>query len=224
MKQLNASPRLIGLLGFNGGYVDTAGFLALHGLFTAHVTGNFVTLAASLVYGTSGAMAKLCALPVFCVLVVLSRVIRSVDFLLATKIVFLAAAALILIAYGPFESGDSGLAFSAGMLLVAAMAIQNAVQRLHLTSVPPSTLMTGTTTQVMLDLADLLRKVDAPERATALARLRKLVPAVLVFALGCAIAAAAYIEIGMWCFALPPVVAAAVAIESGRQTAQQPAQ
>lgn len=217
MKQLNASPRLTGLLGFNAGYVDTAGFLALHGLFTAHVTGNFVTLAASLVYGTNGAWAKLSALPVFCVLVVLSRLSRSVDLLLGTKIVLLAAAAMIMIAYGPFPDSDSGLAYSAGMLMVAAMAIQNAVQRMHLTGVPPSTLMTGTTTQVMLDLADLLRGADTAERAAALGRLRKMVPAVLIFAFGCAMAALAYVGLGMWCFALPPVVAAAVAVEAGRK-------
>jgi uncharacterized membrane protein YoaK (UPF0700 family) len=36
------------LLSVNAGYVDTAGYLALQGLFTAHVTGNFVTLGASL--------------------------------------------------------------------------------------------------------------------------------------------------------------------------------
>src|SRR5215831_17788225 len=36
------------LWSFNGGYVDTAGFLALHGLFTSHVTGNFVTLGATI--------------------------------------------------------------------------------------------------------------------------------------------------------------------------------
>jgi hypothetical protein len=45
------------LLSLNAGFVDTAGFLALQGLFTAHVTGNFVTLGASLVLGTSGAIA-----------------------------------------------------------------------------------------------------------------------------------------------------------------------
>ena len=51
-------PSLQVLLSVNGGYVDTAGFLALHGLFTTHVTGNFVTLGAALVQGTSGAVAK----------------------------------------------------------------------------------------------------------------------------------------------------------------------
>ena len=61
------------LLSLNAGFVDTAGFLALQGLFTAHVTGNFVTLGAALVLGTSGAVAKLLALPVFCIVVIASR-------------------------------------------------------------------------------------------------------------------------------------------------------
>ena len=56
-------PTLPTLLSFNAGYVDTAGFLALHGLFTAHVTGNFVTLGASLVTGTTGAIANPCRPP-----------------------------------------------------------------------------------------------------------------------------------------------------------------
>jgi uncharacterized membrane protein YoaK (UPF0700 family) len=33
-------PALPLIFSLNAGYVDTAGFLALHGLFTAHVTGN----------------------------------------------------------------------------------------------------------------------------------------------------------------------------------------
>ena len=61
------------LLTVNAGYVDTAGFLALQGLFTAHVTGNFVTLGASIALGTSGAVAKVLALPVFCVVVIATQ-------------------------------------------------------------------------------------------------------------------------------------------------------
>jgi uncharacterized membrane protein YoaK (UPF0700 family) len=63
------------LLSVNGGFVDSAGFLALQGLFSSHVTGNFVTLGASVVLGTSGVGAKVMALPLFCVVVALVRVL-----------------------------------------------------------------------------------------------------------------------------------------------------
>jgi Protein of unknown function (DUF1275) len=66
-------PSLPVLLSFNGGYVDTAGYIALQGLFTAHVTGNFVTIGSALVFGTSGVVAKLLALPVFCAVIILTR-------------------------------------------------------------------------------------------------------------------------------------------------------
>jgi hypothetical protein len=41
----------------------TAGFLGLQALITVHVTGIFVTLAATIVIGTRGIIAKLLALP-----------------------------------------------------------------------------------------------------------------------------------------------------------------
>src|ERR1700743_1341440 len=65
------------LLSLNAGFVDTAGFLALQGLFTAHVTGNFVTLGAALVLGSSGILAKLLALPVFCAVVISARLLGT---------------------------------------------------------------------------------------------------------------------------------------------------
>src|ERR1700741_138526 len=65
------------LLSLNAGYVDAAGFLALQGLFTAHVTGNFVTLGAALALGTSGALANLLALPTFCVVVIATRLLNT---------------------------------------------------------------------------------------------------------------------------------------------------
>ena len=70
-------PSVPALWSFNGGYVDTASYLALHGLFTSHVTGNFVTLGAAIAYGTSGAVAKLLALPTFCLVIVLARALAN---------------------------------------------------------------------------------------------------------------------------------------------------
>lgn len=204
------------LLSVNAGYVDTAGFLALNGLFTAHVTGNFVTIGAALVNGSSGLVAKLLALPVFCVVILLVRLLRHrlasdepsiLHRLLLLKLLLLALGAGLAIALGPFGQGDGYAATFTGLTLVAAMAIQNALHRVHLGSAPPSTLMTGTTTQIMLDLADRLHGVDAEQKAVIDGRLARMITAVLAFAGGCAAAALLYVGIGMWCFAVPVVLA-----------------
>ena len=53
------------LLAFTAGFVDTCGFIALFGLFTAHVTGNFVLIGAAIADPHQGLIGKLLALPVF---------------------------------------------------------------------------------------------------------------------------------------------------------------
>ena len=203
------------LLSLNAGFVDTAGFLALQGLFTARVTGNFVTLGASLALGTSGAIAKLLALPVFCVVVIATRLLGTVlanrslqafEILLGVKVLLLIAGAGLAIHFGPFRDGDSWQAISTGMVLVAAMAVQNALHRVHLGSAPPSTLMTGTTTQIMIDLADRIY-MGTGESAQSPSRLVRMSTNILVFAIGCGAAALLYARFNVWCFVLPPIVA-----------------
>ncbi|HET6555603.1 MAG TPA: YoaK family protein [Dyella sp.] len=215
---MTEKPWLPTILSVMAGYVDTSGFLALHGLFTAHVTGNFVTIGAALVSGTSGIVAKLLALPVFCLFVIGARLLHYqlvdhgqpvVRSLLAIKLVLLVLAMALAIRCGPFPQGDSWAATLTGMTLVGAMAIQNALHRVHLASAPPSTLMTGTTTQIMLDVADRMRGVPDEQRAPIDARLRRMSVAVMAFAVGCAAGALLYAVGGMWCFAVPPLLAVA---------------
>jgi uncharacterized membrane protein YoaK (UPF0700 family) len=67
-------------------------------------------------------------------------------------------------------------------------------------------MMTGTTTQLMLDVADLLHGVPDEQRAAARGRMMRMGGAVLTFAAGCAAAALLYRYVGMWCFAVPPVL------------------
>jgi uncharacterized membrane protein YoaK (UPF0700 family) len=205
------------LLSFNAGYVDTAGFLALQGLFTAHVTGNFVTIGAALALGTSGVVTKLSALPVFCGVILLTRLVsyglpagdRGVlPAALTLKLILLLLGAVLAICWGPFHNGDAWTAWITGMVLVAAMAIQNAAHRIHLTAAPPSTLMTGNTTQIMIDLADLLHGIPAQRSEATKARLRQMTRAVGSFALGAAAAALLFTTIKMWCFLVAPAVAA----------------
>ncbi|HEX7815074.1 YoaK family protein [Dyella sp.] len=206
------------LLTFNGGYVDTAGFLALQGLFTAHVTGNFVTIGASLIHGSSGVVAKLLALPVFCLVVGLVRYASGrmepagtmvVNSLAGIKIFLFIIAAVLALWFGPFSDGDSPAAIVTGLTLVAGMAIQNAIHRVFFPKDPPTTLMTGSTTQIMLDLADLVRANLPPEtRLTIRMRCMTLFASVCIFAAGCAAAALIYHYQGALVFVFPPLVAA----------------
>jgi uncharacterized membrane protein YoaK (UPF0700 family) len=210
-------PALPILLSVLAGYVDTAGYLALQGLFTSHVTGNFVTLGATLMLGTTGALAKVVALPVFCVVVAATRLAGSalsdagrpsLVVLLGAMLGLLIAAFALAIALGPFPNGDTWPALATGMTLVSAMAIQNAAHRIFLSAAPPSTVMTGSTTQLMIDLADLLRG-ETQGRAAMTARLKSISISVGVFAAGCSCAALFYARVNVWCFALPPLLAAA---------------
>ncbi len=203
------------IMSLNAGVVDTAGFLALQGLFTAHVTGNFVTIGASLVFGTSGTAAKLLALPVFCVVIIVTRMfaftlprlgLPILRTMLTLQFVLLSIGAALAIALGPFRASDEGAIIATGMVLVAAMAIQNAASRIHLATAPPTTLMTGTTTQMMIDIADLLRGVAPEARVAARARLAKMTPNVVGFALGCALGAGLFYLFGNRCFLLPPLL------------------
>jgi uncharacterized membrane protein YoaK (UPF0700 family) len=197
------------------GYADTSGFLALKGLFTSHVTGNFVTLGAAFVYGTSGALAKTLALPMFCLAVLLCRlwafrlkaagrpVLRS---LLTLQMVLFTLAAGLAAWLGPLDNPDAGPGLVVGMTLVAAMAMQNAAHRAHLAHTPPSTIMTGTTTQIMLDLAEMLHGVRPEVAAITRERLKRLTLSVVVFAAGCGFAALLYAQLREWCFCVLPML------------------
>lgn len=208
-------PSIAMVLTFNAGYADAVGFMALHGLFAAHVTGNFVTIGAALVLGTSGVVTKLLALPTFCVFVALARLARYAliarglpvfKTMLAAELLFLTSTGALVIRYGPFPDGDALPAAIAGLSLVAAMAIQNAFQRVHLAKEPPTTIMTGTTTQVMLDVADLLHGVPDEQKLVIRSRLSRMGRSVLAFGLGCGLAAVGYAGVRVWCFALPPLL------------------
>lgn len=209
------------LLSFNGGFVDTAGFIGLQGLFTAHVTGNFVTMAATVVFGTQGFLAKLLALPEFIVVVALARSLGAVlrahekpalPVLLGTKVLLLLAFFVLAVTLGPFPNSDAPSALLVGCAGVAAMAVQNAAHRVHFPNIPPSTLMTGNTTQAVLDGVDLLLGAHRDDAANAWSRFVRTLNGICFFALGCAVAAGLYLLVGFWCLAIPVMVGTASAI------------
>jgi uncharacterized membrane protein YoaK (UPF0700 family) len=203
------------LLSLNAGYVDTAGFLALQGLFAAHITGNFVTLGMALVSGTSGVWAKILSLPVFCLIVFFSKLLASsmpklglpvLRTLLALKVSFLIAAAVMATTISPTHHGDDIHVIITGLLLVSAMALQNSISRIY-TNPVPATILTGPLTQMMIDVASIVRGVNPKEQAILKANVSTIITNVLSFAIGCGISAVIFSQVGMWCFIVPPILA-----------------
>ena len=215
MVKTNVKLALPLLLTFNGGYVDAAGFLALHGLFAAHVTGNLVTLGAATVFGIRGVVAKLLAIPVFGVTVLLARLASRrmeargsypLPTLLTTVVALLATVSGLATAHGPYSNGDAWPTLMTGMILVTAMAVQNAAHRMYLAGVPPSTVVTGTTTQLMIAAADLLLAQPAEDTAGIHQSSRTMARAIGCFAIGAVAAAWLFSTVANWCFLAPPTI------------------
>ena len=210
------------LLAFTAGFVDTCGFIALFGLFTAHVTGNFVLIGAAVVGEQAGLLGKLLALPVFVLVVAATRLVvlglegrnrSAAGPLLLGQILFLGLFLLVGIAASPVTAADAPLAIAAGMMGVSAMAIQNTASRTALAALAPTTVMTGNVTQIVIDLVDMARAAGGEARS----RLRKMVPAVAAFAVGALAGAIGYRFTGFWCLVVPMVATGLVLAFPPRQ-------
>ena len=88
------------------------------------------------------------------------------------------------------------------------MAIQNAIHRLHWVKESPTTVMTGSTTQLMLDVGELFSQSNPEKRQIIQQRFKSIFPTMLSFALGCAVAAIVFKFALLWLFIVPPVLMA----------------
>lgn len=210
-------------LAFVAGFVDVVGFVALFGLFTAHVTGNFVVLGSEIVHAQAGLFAKVLALPMFALVVGVVRLVvlyheqrswRPARTLLIAETVILIGFMLGGAAIVPVNDPDAWSPVLVGMTGVAAMAVQNAAGRLVFSAHAPTTIMTGNTTQVVIDLIDMNRG-PADLRAKARQRISMMLPSILAFAVGAVAGAYGYMYFSFWCLLAPVagLVAATVLTE-----------
>src|SRR5437868_11794234 len=65
------------VLSLIAGSADIIGFLGLNGLFTAHITGNLVVLAAHIVAGNPAIFSYILSVPVFMMMLFLTRVLAG---------------------------------------------------------------------------------------------------------------------------------------------------
>src|SRR5476649_1091011 len=207
------------LLAYISGFVDTLSFIALFGLFAAHVTGNFVLIATSLMDMHHGLWMKLLAVPVFIAAAVVTRmfIIRrerhrrnAARHVLIVQALLLTAFMGTALASGPLVRGDQPLALLTGLLAAAAMAIQNTAARTFLSNLPPTTVMTGNLMQVIIDTVDL--KLGHGPLDAKRARLAKLAPMLVAFVAGTLCGAIGYTTLGFLSLIVPILAIGALAI------------
>jgi uncharacterized membrane protein YoaK (UPF0700 family) len=225
LTRLRSGWLLPAVLSTTAGAVDVIGFLAVGGLFTAHITGNVVIVAAHYVTGGFSQVGPILAVPVFMAVLALvtlasgaiaragSPALRP---LLLLQAVLLAGFLGLGVGFGRFPDADSPMAVLAGMFGVAAMATQNVLVKVALKDVPSTAVMTTNITQLTVDLATLARsRADPDELAKARRRARMIFPCVIGFVAGCAAGAALEVKLGLWALVLP-VVLSALAVPLGR--------
>ena len=181
------------ILSFVAGYADTSTFVGADGLFSAHVTGNFVVFAYDILTNqTAASWSKLIAFPVFILAVFISTLIigKINDDKKAVKRLMLIEGFLLITAglaasFYRYENAASILKDLIPMLVVFALGIQNASGRFFAKEVlVPTTVMTGNVTQFVIDLTGYLKNKD-PEKQKLKLKITGALYIILSFLIGC---------------------------------------
>jgi uncharacterized membrane protein YoaK (UPF0700 family) len=207
--------RLPTLLSVIAGMVDLTGFLTLGNIFTAHITGNLVLVAALVVRGGRMNPAQVLAIPVFIIGLAamwllarasgrrgpgLARLLLLVQFLLLVGVLVFSAVTK------PSANPHGLMAVITAMIAVSAMACQFALLRLALPVAPSTAVMTGNLTNTVLSLLDRQSRTQ-PLMADDTERLRGSLHLLIGFLGGCVVAAAAVSLLGDWAWSFPVALA-----------------
>lgn len=221
------------LLSLVAGFVDTSAFIILFGIFTAHVTGNIALAGAAFVdEEEESTLTRLLMIPVFMLSVamtsLLARYARRKQWpvfavLLTAEAIALSLFLVISASLTPALILDvqEEYIFPIGMSGVVAMAIQNTLMKEAkvFKSYIPTTVMTGNTTQLTIDLVQLIEaKFGADEQsekeaAEAWERISRYLPVIIGFASG-GVAAAFLILVSesWWTLVFPVIIITILAI------------
>ncbi|MET4584108.1 uncharacterized membrane protein YoaK (UPF0700 family) [Conyzicola nivalis] len=212
-----ADVKLPGVLALLAGITDVTSWILLGGLFTAHITGNLVLVAADVVTGTRPHLAVVLALPVFVVTVVAATAVarrlagrdgRMQRLLLGAQALLLAAAAVLSFTGTASASPEGGLALAIGLCAVCAMATQNAYLHLAFPHAPTTSVMTGNLAVATIAVFDLI--ASRGKSATALTHWRDTWPLLAGFIGGCLVGALASTLFGDHAAVVPATLAVAV--------------
>lgn len=181
------------MLSFVAGYADTSTFVGADGLFSAHVTGNFVVFAYDIVTDQIAlSWLKLISVPVFIVSIIFSSLLiqdtdiskKNINRLLNIEGRLLITAGGMTYLYR-YENMAAVLKVIIPLLIVFSLGLQNAYGRFSAKEIlAPTTVMTGNVTQLFIDITHHLRFRNHEEHELRL-KIVKGTYVILSFLAGC---------------------------------------
>jgi len=207
--------RLPTLLSVIAGMVDLISYLTLGNIFTAHITGNLVVIAALMVRGGRVNVAQVLAIPAFIVAVAATWLLARASgrrgsglarLLLLMQFLLLVGVLIFSVITKPAANPHGLMAGIAVMIAVSAMACQFALLRLALPVAPSTAVMTGNLTNTVLSYLDTLPRTE-PLMAGDAEKLRRSLHLLAGFFAGCVVAAAAVSLLGEWAWSIPVALA-----------------
>src|SRR2546430_6300645 len=123
--------------------------------------------------------------------------------LLLLQFLLLAGFLVLCVAAGPRLDPNAANAIVAGMLGVAAMAVQNALVQISLKGAPSTAVMTSNVTRFTMDLGEMALGRDPDEVAKARSRAKHTWPAIVGLTVARGLGAACEAAVGLWSLALP---------------------
>lgn len=180
------------ILSFIAGYVDTATFVGARGVFSAHVTGNFVLFAVALVKGVHDLdyLKLFLFVPFLLTLIAVTQLSKVMKISDRFESMMLFLASFMLVVPGVYFFGTIKLEDELWdvsnifiMFPVVAMAIQNAVGKIASPTDPMTTVMTGNVTQMVLEFVGF--KGESGDPLSHRLKFYAILRVIIGFAIGC---------------------------------------
>ncbi|HAG62086.1 MAG: hypothetical protein CMF55_05310 [Legionellales bacterium] len=162
-KPINTSYTIGFIMAVIAGFSDVFGFIALHQIFTAHITGNIVMAISYAIYHIPGISPRLIAIPTFVIFAIIATIIIETHGI--SKFAFRIWLAIelllfLLLMYLGIDYRDHFVVTTntftiIAMLPVTAMAIHNTLMKTYLRGIPVFTVMTGNLSQLIISATSL---------------------------------------------------------------------
>lgn len=194
-ESINTSHTIGFIMAAVAGFSDVFGFIALHQLFTAHITGNIVMAISYAIYHIPGISPRLIAIPTFIIFAIIATIIIETHgitkfalriWLTTEMLLFILLMYLGIVFRDHFVVTTNTFTIIA-MIPVTAMAIHNTLMKTYLRGIPVFTVMTGNLSQLIISTTSLSlgkKNIQPEHRLQRIQEIKKIGNIILGFIIG----------------------------------------